>query len=223
MIATDLHIHSCLSPCADKSMTPRALVEAAKNAGLELIALTDHNTVRNCAAVAAEAQALGLGFIPGIEVTTLEEIHCVCLFPDVRKATAFSLWLDSLRPAPPAKTVRSGKFAAPPRRLSERELLFMARHISVSELASAVRVYGGLVWPAHADKPSNSLYSILGCWPEDLEMDAVELYGEEEPAGLPVGLPRLRCSDAHKLWDIKGGFPLPLETADFEGLKAYLK
>ena len=220
---TDLHIHSCLSPCADKSMTPHSLVEAAKNASLELIALTDHNTVRNCAVVEREAERAGIGFIPGIEVTTLEEIHCVCLLPDTHKATAFSLWLDSLRPAPPARTVHGGKSPASPRRRSERELLFMARYISVSELTSAVRSYGGLLWPAHIDKPSNSLYSILGCWPEDLEMDAAELYYDTEPEGIPAGLRRLRCSDAHRLWDIKSGFPLPLETADFEGLRKYLK
>ena len=98
MILTDLHIHSCLSPCADETMTPAAIVKAAKNAGLELIAITDHNSARNCPAVAAEAEKAGIGFIPGIEVTTSEEIHCVCLLPDLGKAAAFSRWLDTLRP-----------------------------------------------------------------------------------------------------------------------------
>ena len=70
MILTDLHIHSCLSPCADDTMTPAAIVKAAKDAGLELIAITDHNSARNCPAVAAEAEKAGIGFIPGIEVTT---------------------------------------------------------------------------------------------------------------------------------------------------------
>ena len=77
MILTDLHIHSCLSPCADDTMTPAAIVKAAKEAGLELIAITDHNSARNCPAVAAEAEKAGIGFIPGIEVTTSEEIHRV--------------------------------------------------------------------------------------------------------------------------------------------------
>lgn len=225
MIYTDLHIHSCLSPCADDAMTPAAVVRAARDAGIGLIALTDHNSARNCPAMAAAAAEAGIGFIPGVEVTTSEEIHCVCLLPDLGKAAAFSRWLDSLRPGianRPAFFGRQTVMGSTGRRTEERELLFMARRISVSELTGMVRQYGGLIWPAHVDKPTNSLYSILGCWPEDIEMDAVELYGKEEPAGLPDALKRLRCSDAHRLWDIKAGYPLPLESPDFIGLKKYL-
>ena len=226
MILTDLHIHSCLSPCADDTMTPAAIVKAAKEAGLELIAITDHNSARNCPAVAAEAEKAGIGFIPGIEVTTSEEIHCVCLLPDLGKAAAFSRWLDRLRPGianRPNVFGRQTVIGSRGSRTEERELLFMARRISVNELSRAVRQYSGLIWPAHVDKPSNSLYSILGCWPEDLDMDAVELYYDTEPAGIPESVHRLRCSDAHRLWDIKGGYPLPLESADFAGLKKYLR
>ena len=226
MILTDLHIHSCLSPCADDTMTPAAIVKAAKEAGLELIAITDHNSARNCPAVAAEAEKAGIGFIPGIEVTTSEEIHCVCLLPDLGKAAAFSRWLDTLRPGianRPNVVGRQTVIGSRGSRTEERELLFMARRISVNELSRAVRQYSGLIWPAHVDKPSNSLYSILGCWPEDLDMDAVELYYDTEPAGIPESVHRLRCSDAHRLWDIKGGYPLPLESANFAGLKKYLR
>ena len=227
MIQTDLHIHSCLSPCSDDDMTPEAVVRAAKAAGLELIALTDHNSVRNCPAAAEAAEAAGIGFIPGIEVTTSEEIHCICLLPSLAKAAAFARWLDSLRMSIPSRPATFGKrlpFAARDSRSRERELLYMARRISVNDLPAAVRQYGGLIWPAHVDKPSNSLFSVLGCWPEDLEMDAAELYYEPESAGIPAALPRLRCSNAHRLWDIRGpGCPLPLPSPDFEGLRRYLK
>lgn len=207
-------------------MTPAAIVKAAVDAGLELIAITDHNSARNCPAVAAEAEKVGIGFIPGIEVTTSEEIHCVCLLPDLGKAAAFSRWLDTLRPGIANRANVFGRqtvIGSRGSRTEERELLFMARRISVNELSRAVRQYSGLIWPAHVDKPSNSLYSILGCWPEDLEMDAVELYYDTEPAGIPENIRRLRCSDAHRLWDIKDGCPLPLESADFDGLKKYLR
>ena len=173
-------------------MTPAAIVKAAKEAGLELIAITDHNSARNCPAVAAEAEKAGIGFIPGI----------------ANRPNVFG-----------RQTVIGSRGS----RTEERELLFMARRISVNELSRAVRQYSGLIWPAHVDKPSNSLYSILGCWPEDLDMDAVELYYDTEPAGIPESVHRLRCSDAHRLWDIKGGYPLPLESADFAGLKKYLR
>lgn len=226
MIYTDLHIHSCLSPCADDGMTPYEVVRTAKNAGLGLIALTDHNSAKNCPAAAAAAREVGIGFIPGLEVTTSEEIHCVCLFPDLGRAAAFSQWLNTLRPGfanRPAIFGRQTVMGPAGRRSEERELLFMARRLSLTELPRAVREYGGLYWPAHVDKPSNSLYSILGCWPEDFTADAVELFYEREPTGIPPELKRLRCSDAHRLWDIRApGCALPLESADFNGLKKYL-
>ena len=140
-------------------MTPAAIVKAAKEAGLELIAITDHNSARNCPAVAAEAEKAGIGFIPGIEVTTSEEIHCVCLLPDLGKAAAFSRWLDTLRPGivnRPNVFGRQTVIGSRGSRTEERELLFMARRISINELSRAVRQYSGLIWPAHVDKPSNS-------------------------------------------------------------------
>lgn len=45
-LRADLHIHTCLSPCGELAMSPRAVVEAARAAGLDLIAVTDHNMIR---------------------------------------------------------------------------------------------------------------------------------------------------------------------------------
>jgi len=227
MYNTDLHLHSCLSPCADEHMTPQALVRAAVEAGLHLIALTDHNTCRNCAAMAAEAESAGIGFIPGIEVTTLEDIHCICLFPDVPKANSFSRWLDTLlpnSPKPPVRQPLSAIQTANQKRLEERKRCYMARNISVTELRNVARRFSGLCYPAHVEKPYNALYAVLGSWPVDLEADAVELFSEDvRPADAPGHLKTLRVSNAHHLRDIReGGYPLPLETPDFAGLEKYL-
>jgi PHP family Zn ribbon phosphoesterase len=208
-------------------MKPYELVSAAKKAGLELIALTDHNSTKNCPAVAAAARELDIGFIPGVEITTSEDIHCICLFADLGKAAAFSRWLDSKRPGIPARPAifnrPGGLPKAPIRQLGERELLYMARRVTINELYDEAKRYGGLFWPAHVDKPSNSLYSVLGCWPEDLKADAAELYYEEAPKDIPANIPLLRCSNAHRLWDLQwDGCSLPLETPDFQGLKKYL-
>ena len=221
MINADLHIHSCLSPCADNAMTPKALVAAAVEAGVYLIALTDHNSVRNCPETAALCHDAGIGFIPGIEVTTLEEIHCVCLFPNLGAAAAFSRWLDSLS-SPRGSSRNPTAVRRPVRPLEERALLLMSRRISVDELPDRVHRFDGICWPAHVDKPANSLYAVLGCWPQGLNFDAVELYDDSVPSGLPEGLPQLRTSDAHSLWAIHP-FSLPLESADFRGLYNYLK
>ena len=86
----DLHIHSCLSPCGDEEMTPYNLVNMAKVMGLDILALTDHNSSLNCPAAARAAEEAGIAFVPGMELTTSEEVHVVCLFPYVDSALAFS-------------------------------------------------------------------------------------------------------------------------------------
>ena len=93
----DLHLHSCLSPCGDDDMTPNNIVNMAKLKGLTCIALTDHNTAMNCRATAMAARQAGLGFIPGMELSTAEDIHLICLFPDCDKAEAFSRRVLCLR------------------------------------------------------------------------------------------------------------------------------
>ena len=80
----DLHIHSCLSPCGDEEMTPYNLVNMAKVMGLDILALTDHNSSLNCPAAARAAEEAGIAFVPGMELTTSEEVHVVCLFSGCR-------------------------------------------------------------------------------------------------------------------------------------------
>ena len=85
----DLHIHSCLSPCGDDDMTPANLVGMAAVKGLDVIALTDHNSCRNCAAAMRHGEICGVTVIPGMELTTSEEVHVVCLFPSLENAMSF--------------------------------------------------------------------------------------------------------------------------------------
>jgi predicted metal-dependent phosphoesterase TrpH len=104
MIRADLHIHSCLSPCGDDTMTPFDLVGMSLLNGLDLIALTDHNTAKNCPAAMAAAREYGIGFIPGMEVTTAEDVHCVCLFPTLESAMDFDSMLEKRIPPITNKT-----------------------------------------------------------------------------------------------------------------------
>ena len=84
----DLHMHSCLSPCGDIDMTPNNLVNMAMLQGLDLIALTDHNTARNCPAALKVAEELPITVLPGLELNTCEEIHVVFVFPTLERAMA---------------------------------------------------------------------------------------------------------------------------------------
>jgi hypothetical protein len=62
----DLHAHSTAS---DGTLTPRQLMRRAHAAGVDVMALTDHDTLEGLAEAAAEAGELGLGFVPGVEVS----------------------------------------------------------------------------------------------------------------------------------------------------------
>ena len=92
-LAYDLHIHSCLSPCGDGDMTPANIAGMAALKGLDIVALTDHNTCRNCPAFMAAAAEYGLLAVPGMEINTSEEVHAVCLFPALEKALDFDTYV----------------------------------------------------------------------------------------------------------------------------------
>lgn len=93
----DLHMHSCLSPCGDPDMTPNNIVGMSTLLGLNLIALTDHNTCQNCPAVEELGKANGICVLSGMELTTSEEIHVVCLFPTAEKALYFESFVSQHR------------------------------------------------------------------------------------------------------------------------------
>src|SRR4030043_1340926 len=76
----DLHIHSCLSPCGDEAMRPRAIVHQALATGLDMIAICDHNSAENVTAFVNAGSERGLTVLPGMEITSKEEIHLLALF-----------------------------------------------------------------------------------------------------------------------------------------------
>src|SRR5574344_976296 len=94
----DFHIHSCLSPCGDAEMTPNNIANMAKLMGFDVLALTDHNAGENCPALIKVAEEIGLTVIPGMELCTSEEVHAVCLFPDIESSLAFSEYVHSTLP-----------------------------------------------------------------------------------------------------------------------------
>ena len=227
MISCDLHIHSCLSPCGDDTMTPGDLSGIAALNGLSLIALTDHNTARNCPAAAKAAAAYGIGFIPGMEVTTSEDIHAICLFRSLTDALAFDRFIyDRLpdiknRPAVFGEQLIcdvDGNITG-----SEPRLLITATDISIIDLPGFAREYNGLCYPAHVDREANGLLAILGRWPRELDVPAAEVRYEPTSA-IPAGLKTIRASDAHRLSDIfsSNDCKLPLNSPDYEGLSTWL-
>ena len=91
----DMHIHSVLSPCGDIEMSPSAIVAKAKERGMDIIGLTDHNSTLNADVTRRLGEKVGLHVLMGAEVTTKEEVHCLCFMPTVEKLAEFQAFLDS--------------------------------------------------------------------------------------------------------------------------------
>ena len=79
----DLHIHSVLSPCGDLNMSPVNIIDEALKKGLHLIAITDHNSTRHCELSISLGEEKGLFVIPGCEITSKEEVHCLVFLEDL--------------------------------------------------------------------------------------------------------------------------------------------
>lgn len=208
----DLHIHSCLSPCGDEDMTPNNIVNMAVLNGLQMIALTDHNSCKNCPGLAKAAVRAGIIFVPGMELCVSEEAHVVCLFPDVESAMAFDGYVE--KNIPPIKN-RPEIFSYQTilnefdEKIGEFEtFLLSASNISVENVTEIVSKFGGIAFPAHIDRASYSVISSLGIIPDEAGFKAAEIFSTEKIVTLAESNPeinkyfKLHNSDAHYLENI---------------------
>lgn len=205
----DFHLHSCLSPCGDNDMTPYNLVNMAKLLGLDIIALTDHNSSQNCRAAIEVGNEIGLTVVPGMELCTSEEVHVVCLFADVKNAEAFSEFV--LSTVPPIKNrsdIFGEQFIMDSRDniLGSQELLLTtASGISVENAVETVKKFGGVCYPAHINRSSYSVISNLGMITEEMSFKAVEMTENADKNGYMNKYPIIGdmsvfvSSDAHYL------------------------
>lgn len=211
-LAYDLHIHSCLSPCGERESTPADIAGMAYVKGLDVFALTDHNTARNCPAAKIAADQYGLIFLPGMEVTTVEEIHVVCLFAELPQALAMDEFVRAKLVAIQNRPEIFGEQLILDENdavIGEEELLLInATEISFDEIFGICEQFGGVAFPAHIDKGANSLLSNFGFIPPDSTFHTAELKFPEKYETLCQKHPYLSgCgilvnSDAHTLGDI---------------------
>ena len=213
-LSYDLHLHSCLSPCGDGEMTPANIAGMAMLNGLDAVALTDHNTARNCPAFLKWTAQYGLVGIPGMELCTAEEVHVVCLFARLEDALDFDgyvyerlLPVDN-RPEIFGEQVLMDQEDRPAG--TEPRLLISATSIPFDQVYGLVEEYRGLMIPAHLDKSTTSLLSNLGFIPPDSRFTCAELRDLSSLHRLRAEHPYLEgcrivsSSDAHRLEDIRG-------------------
>jgi hypothetical protein len=210
----DLHLHSCLSPCADNDMTPANIAGFAKLGGLGLIALTDHNSAENLPYIARACRAYGVRLLPGIEMNTAEEIHLLCYLPTVETALTLSREIYSRLPDIPCREKLYGEqivMDEDDREISRPgKFLLNACSFSLEEAAARCAELGGIAVPAHIDRDSFSVLSVLGTMPDEPRFAAAELRDETRRAGLVASgclgaeTEILVSSDAHSLGAIGG-------------------
>ena len=212
-IAYDFHIHSCLSPCGDKDMTPQNIANMAKIMGYNAIALTDHNTCGNCEAIMKVGAEIGLTVIPGMELCSSEEVHLVCLFPELEMAKRFSDYVYATLPPVKNKPSVFGEqlYMNENDEIvgSEERLLITASSISCAKAVSIVESYGGICYPAHIDRSSFSILSNLGMIDESFGFRCAEIYDISKESELKEKHPYLKQlqiisdSDAHYLENMR--------------------
>lgn len=214
----DLHIHTVLSPCAEVEMIPPFIVEQAISVGLDIIAVTDHNSAENVEAVIKAAYGSSLKVIPGMECETVEGIHLVCFFDEPDGALKMQEYVYTKlpdmhnRPATFGEQFvvdETGEFI----RCNER-LLLVPTEISLDEAVEMVDSIGGLAIPAHVDRRSYGIYGVLGFLPEAPVFNAVEISHHITEDEARRRYPDLadkvifRSSDAHRLEEIGSGYTL---------------
>ena len=210
----ELHTHTVLSPCASIEMIPPLIISEALSKNIDILAITDHNSIANVQAVMDAAHGTGITIIPGIELQTREEIHSICLFDTMQQAQSF---YDIILPAFPDIQNNSDFFGEQfvvdktgdfIRR--EERLLISSANLTLSEAFHAVNWAEGLLIPAHVDRSTYGLFPTLGFVPDDIELEILEISKLLDPLDALQKFPQLsgyqiiQNGDAHFLNEILG-------------------
>ena len=203
-VRADLHLHTCLSPCADTQMQATAIVEQAKKVGLDMIAICDHNSAENVAAVTKAGLREALPVIPGIEITSSEEVHILGLFRTERDLMSVQEVVYENLPG------ENYEEAFGPQTIvdewdntvgTNHKQLIGATNLSLEKVVEIIHQWSGLAIASHVDRERFSLIGQLGFIPKGLELDALEV-SSPCAAAKEYGYPVICSSDAHFLEDI---------------------
>jgi hypothetical protein len=207
----DLHIHTCLSPCAELNMGPKAIVDQAIQHGLDVIGISDHNSSENAPAVMKAAQDKNLKVLPGMEVTSKEEVHILAVFDSVDKAFQLQeIVYEHLHGENDAEAFGLQVVVNEDHDVLgfNKRLLAGATELSVEQVVDSISALEGLVIAAHVDRETFGILGQLGFVPEKLHLDALELSRNTSPEEAKRRFPEyadyafVRSSDAHSAADI---------------------
>ncbi|MEJ5360162.1 MAG: PHP domain-containing protein [Desulfobacterales bacterium] len=231
--AADLHIHSCLSPCGEWEMSPARIIRRAREAGLDLIAVCDHNSCENAGALQRAGRREGVTVLAGLEVCSREEVHVLALFPELDAGLALQAWVYEGLEGENRPELFGWQVVADENDevLGENpRLLIGATRWGLAEIVRRTRGLSGLTIAAHVDRPAHGILNQLGFIPQEPAFDAVEVSwrvprGEARSRFPAIGaLPCITASDAHTLADIgRARMRLRLAAPSLEELRLALR
>jgi hypothetical protein len=209
----DLHVHTCLSPCTDLDMSPKRILAAAVKKKIDILGICDHNSSANSLAIMNAAKGMDIRVIPGMEVTSQEEVHVVALFGDVENALKLQEHVYSRLPGENDEEAFGMQVI-----VNEKEevlgfnekLLVGATTIPLDDILRLIHGFDGVSIASHIDREAFSILGQLGFIPENLELDALEIsprisFAEAEKK-YSTQYPITCSSDAHYPDDIGKGF-----------------
>jgi hypothetical protein len=230
----DLHIHSCLSPCADLFMTPRNIIEKAASCGINIIAVCDHNSAENIAVTQEIGRKRGVVVIPGMEITSSEEVHVLGFFESLERVFEMQeLVYGHLQPGDNDEDAFGMQVI-----VNEedevlgfnRRLLIGATDLSVNKIVELIHWFHGIAVASHIDREVFGIIGQLGFIPPEAGFDALEISsrtGMDEALGKFSryrSLPWITSSDAHQLEEIgRKTIGLYMNHASFEELTLVLR
>ena len=229
----ELHIHTVLSPCAGVEMIPPLIVEAAVKHDISLIAITDHNASDNIPAVMQAAEGYDLAVLPGMELQTKEDVHCLCLFDTLEQIQMFQKLVDQSLPIIQNNAEffgeqfivdHTGDFIR-----RKDQLLITSTQFSIEEAYHTVTDLGGLFIPAHVNRQTFGLFYHLGFVPPDLPIEALEISRHTSPEAVVKdypqikGYPLIQSGDVHYIDDFLGANIFLIENPSIIEIKMALR
>lgn len=229
VLRCDLHIHTCLSPCADLDIFPRALIEKSIAEKLDVIAVCDHNATENVEYVLSLAKGRPIKVLPGMEISSLEEVHVLALFDDLGNLLKLQSTVYEHLPGKNREDIFGPQIIVNDRDEVEGtndRLLIGATDLPLDHIVNLIHSLGGLAVASHIDRPSYSVLSQLGFIDPETPFDALEISTATSIKKARARYPELsahtliKSSDAHSVRDIGRGFTtMILQTASVYELK----
>jgi len=225
----DLHIHTCLSPCADSTMSPKRVIERAVEMEIDIIGICDHNSAENVRAAVAAAAGKNITVLPGMEITSAEEVHILGIFDEIAPVLILQETVfEHLAPGDNNEEIFGEQIIT--NEFDEVEgynprLLLGATSLTLKEVVAEIHALGGMAIAAHIDREAFSILGQLGFIPESLDMDALEVSSVAPACAAEIfpgvrNFPLITSSDAHEPDDIGSHVSrLLLEAPTFDEIR----